>query len=91
MVGAPPPDPGTAGPQVADDGAAGRPLRALVVDDEAPALEELRWLLSQDSRVGEVRTATSGADAATNGAERSRNTRGAPYVGDSDERSIHER
>jgi len=39
------------------------PLRALVVDDEAPAREELAWLLSRDPRIGPVRSATSGADA----------------------------
>jgi DNA-binding LytR/AlgR family response regulator len=39
------------------------PLRVLVVDDEAPALEELAWLLGRDPRVGSVRTATSGAEA----------------------------
>lgn len=38
-------------------------LRVLVVDDEQPALQELAWLLEQDERVGEVRTAGSGADA----------------------------
>ncbi|HZI97049.1 MAG TPA: LytTR family DNA-binding domain-containing protein [Actinomycetales bacterium] len=38
-------------------------LRALVVDDEAPALAELAWLLRQDERVGEVRVAGSAADA----------------------------
>ncbi len=64
MVGAPPEVPGPVGPQDnAKDGAAGRPLRALVVDDELPALEELSWLLRQDPRIGEVRTAGSGADA----------------------------
>jgi DNA-binding LytR/AlgR family response regulator len=42
---------------------AGQPLRALVVDDEAPALEELTWLLSRDPRVGSIRKATSGAEA----------------------------
>lgn len=50
-------------PQDADGGGAGRRLCALVVDDEAPALEELAWLLRRDSRVDEVRTASSGADA----------------------------
>jgi len=40
-----------------------QPLRALVVDDEAPALEELSWLLSQDDRIGTIRRATSGAEA----------------------------
>ncbi len=38
-------------------------LRALLVDDEAPALSELAFLLRQDPRIGEIRTATSGADA----------------------------
>jgi DNA-binding LytR/AlgR family response regulator len=41
----------------------GSALRALVVDDEAPALAELAWLLRHDSRVGQVRTAGSAADA----------------------------
>jgi DNA-binding LytR/AlgR family response regulator len=41
----------------------GQPLRVLVVDDEAPALEELAWLLSKDARVGSIRKATSGAEA----------------------------
>lgn len=49
-------------PQVTDDDA-GRRLRALVVDDEAPAREELGWLLRQDPRIGVVRTAESGPDA----------------------------
>ena len=39
------------------------PLRALIVDDEAPALSELAWLLGQDPRIGRVRTADSGAQA----------------------------
>ena len=39
------------------------PLRALVVDDEAPALGELAWLLEHDPHVGRVRTAASGAEA----------------------------
>jgi len=38
-------------------------LRALVVDDEAPTRAELAWLLEQDDRIGEVRTAATGADA----------------------------
>lgn len=38
-------------------------LRALVVDDEAPALSELTYLLSQDDRIGTIRTASNGADA----------------------------
>lgn len=42
----------------------GRPgLRALVVDDERPALDELAWLLSQDDRVGEVLTAGNATEA----------------------------
>jgi len=40
-----------------------QPLRVLVVDDEAPALGELAWLLERDPRVGTVRTATGGAEA----------------------------
>ena len=40
-----------------------QPLRVLVVDDEAPALEELTWLLSQDERIGSIRRASSGAEA----------------------------
>lgn len=38
-------------------------LRALVVDDEAPALSELTYLLRQDERIGVIRTASNGADA----------------------------
>jgi len=38
-------------------------LRALVVDDEAPALSELSYLLRQDERIGDIRTASNGADA----------------------------
>lgn len=38
-------------------------LRALVVDDEAPALAELCWLLEQDGRVGQVRAAASSEQA----------------------------
>jgi DNA-binding LytR/AlgR family response regulator len=38
-------------------------LRALVVDDEAPALSELTYLLRQDDRIGDIRTASNGADA----------------------------
>ena len=41
----------------------GQPLRALVVDDEKPALSELAWLLGQDPRIGRIRTASSGAEA----------------------------
>ena len=39
------------------------PLRALVADDEEPALAELVYLLSQDDRIGEIRTASNGPDA----------------------------
>jgi DNA-binding LytR/AlgR family response regulator len=38
-------------------------LRALLVDDEAPALSELAYLLRQDERIGDIRTAFNGADA----------------------------
>jgi DNA-binding LytR/AlgR family response regulator len=41
------------------------PLRALVVDDEAPAREELAYLLREDGRVGHLRTAESAARALT--------------------------
>lgn len=41
----------------------GQPLRALIVDDEVPALEELAWLLGKDPRVGSIRKASSGAEA----------------------------
>jgi DNA-binding LytR/AlgR family response regulator len=40
-----------------------RALRALLVDDEAPALSELSYLLRRDDRIGQIRTASSGADA----------------------------
>ncbi len=40
-----------------------RGLNALLVDDEAPTLSELAFLLRRDPRIGEIRTATSGADA----------------------------
>jgi len=39
------------------------PLRALVADDEEPALAELVYLLRQDDRIGEIRTASNGPDA----------------------------
>jgi DNA-binding LytR/AlgR family response regulator len=38
-------------------------LKALVVDDERPALDELAWLLEQDVRIGSVRTTDSAAEA----------------------------
>jgi DNA-binding LytR/AlgR family response regulator len=38
-------------------------LRALVVDDEAPAREELLWLLGRDARIGQVRAAGSASEA----------------------------
>jgi DNA-binding LytR/AlgR family response regulator len=63
VAGAPSDDPETVRPPEADEGAAGPRLRALVVDDEPPALEELAWLLRRDHRIVEVRTAASGADA----------------------------
>ena len=39
------------------------PLRALVVDDEAPTLAELTFLLERDPRIGELHTASSGTEA----------------------------
>lgn len=39
------------------------PLRALVVDDEAPAREELAFLLREDPRIGDVLVAHSAAQA----------------------------
>ncbi|MFI6827337.1 LytR/AlgR family response regulator transcription factor [Kribbella sp. NPDC050241] len=39
------------------------PLRALVADDEEPALAELVYLLQRDDRIGEIRTASNGPDA----------------------------
>jgi DNA-binding LytR/AlgR family response regulator len=39
------------------------PLRALVVDDEQPALAELVYLLSRDDRIGPIKTASNGPDA----------------------------
>jgi two-component system, LytTR family, response regulator LytT len=38
-------------------------LQVLVADDEAPALEELAYLLRRDPRVGDVTTASSGEQA----------------------------
>jgi DNA-binding LytR/AlgR family response regulator len=44
-------------------GAVGSALDVLVVDDEAPAREELAYLLRQDARIGEVHLASSGTFA----------------------------
>ena len=38
-------------------------LRVLAVDDEAPARAELAYVLKQDERIGEVRTAQNGTEA----------------------------
>ena len=38
-------------------------LSALVVDDEAPARSELRYLLDRDERIGAIHLAASGTDA----------------------------
>lgn len=38
-------------------------VRALVVDDEAPAREEMAYLLGHDGRVGRVRSAANAAEA----------------------------
>ena len=48
---------------VAEEPAGTRRLRALVVDDEAPAREELAYLLRHDERVGYVSTAAGAAQA----------------------------
>lgn len=40
-----------------------RPLSALVVDDELPALSEVAYLLGRDPRIGDVVTASSGTEA----------------------------
>lgn len=40
-------------------------LRALVVDDELPALSEVSYLLDRDPRIGQVLTASSGTEALT--------------------------
>jgi len=63
MAGAPSGEPEPRRPRDATVGHAGTALRALVVDDEQPALEELSWLLRQDERIAQVRTAGSGAEA----------------------------
>lgn len=39
------------------------PLRALVIDDEQPAIDELAYLLARDPRIGEVHTCSSGTEA----------------------------
>ncbi|MEO7130496.1 MAG: LytTR family DNA-binding domain-containing protein [Dermatophilaceae bacterium] len=39
------------------------PLRVLAVDDEAPARDELVWLLGRDDRIGQVLSADSGEGA----------------------------
>lgn len=49
---------------MSDAGGAGPvPLRALVVDDEVPAREELAFLLRDDPRIGDVHTASSAGQA----------------------------
>jgi DNA-binding LytR/AlgR family response regulator len=53
----------TGGPLPRARQAGAPPLRALVVDDEAPAREELAWLLGRDPRIGRVRTASSARQA----------------------------
>ena len=58
-----PPDDTGAAAAAAQSSTGGPALRALLVDDETPALSELAFLLRQDDRIGEIRTAASGADA----------------------------
>lgn len=48
---------------MSDGEAAPNGLRALVVDDEAPALSELEYLLGLDDRIATIHTASSGTDA----------------------------
>ncbi|GAB2889403.1 LytR/AlgR family response regulator transcription factor [Neomicrococcus lactis] len=38
-------------------------INVIVADDEIPAVEEISYLLAQDSRIGEIHRATSGAAA----------------------------
>ncbi|GAA1477807.1 LytTR family DNA-binding domain-containing protein [Nocardioides aestuarii] len=40
-----------------------QPLRALVIDDELPARDELSFLLERDARIGEIRTCGSATEA----------------------------
>lgn len=47
----------------ADGPGASPGLRALLVDDEAPTLSELAFLLGEDPRVGSIRTAASATEA----------------------------
>src|SRR3954470_10298230 len=65
MAGATPPRPApaVAGPAASAPAVAPASLRALVVDDEAPAREELAWLLGRDPDVGSVRSAASASEA----------------------------
>jgi DNA-binding LytR/AlgR family response regulator len=51
------------GPRLTGMAMTPEPLRALIVDDEEPALNELAWLLGRDHRIGRIRTAESGAEA----------------------------
>lgn len=51
-------------PGIDEDGGGSREeLTALVVDDEPPALAEMRFLLEHDQRIGRIITAASGMDA----------------------------
>ncbi|MGN6751360.1 MAG: LytR/AlgR family response regulator transcription factor [Intrasporangium sp.] len=63
----PPTPPGAGGAvpagSVVSDGRTARPLRVLAIDDEAPALDELVWLLKRDDRIGTVLPANSGEEA----------------------------
>jgi DNA-binding LytR/AlgR family response regulator len=59
MTGATAPRPGTPLARLSDPAT----LRALVVDDEAPAREELTWLLGRDPNVGSVRSAGNVSEA----------------------------
>lgn len=54
---------GSAPTSPADAGDVSTRLRVLAVDDEAPALDELVWLLDRDERIGTVVSADSGEAA----------------------------
>ncbi len=58
MTSVPPTVPGRA-----PDAQPGPRLRALLVDDEAPTLSELTYLLEQDPRIGSISTAGSATEA----------------------------
>lgn len=50
-------------PSTVAGGAVPERLRVLALDDEAPALDELVWLLGREERIGEVISSDSAAEA----------------------------